>query len=252
MTCCLPLNWVQRTDAKLSSHILHTGRRTVKLFTVRTEENLSEKHVAPLWGEGRCKIKSDFRYITSEWHLHFAASHAISFKTSCLFWAEQLNMPITADPLAFSHETARKSQHSSMISVCLTQKKLTFTEMRKSKNESPQWPQQKATLFLLKGSWKFFEYKIGQWPCQAISSMRQRKRVCGELVHRVSALKLPIQWTSLCTLRATEVTQRSSSKLGAQRHLCEELQDELMSTDTHSHTVFFPGLSCTVANNTSQ
>lgn len=30
-----------------------------------------------------------------------------------------------------------------------------------------------------------------------------------------------------------------------------ELQSELMSTDTHFHTVFLPGLSCTVANNTS-
>lgn len=51
--------------------------------------------------------------------------------------------------------------------------------------------------------------------------------------------------SSLYIKRATEVAQRSSSKLGAQRRLCEELQSELMSADTHSHTVFFPGLSCT-------
>lgn len=85
MTCCLPLHWVQRTDAKLSSHILHTGQRTVKL------RRISEKHVAPLRGEGHYKIESDSSYAASEWHLHFAAPHAISFKTSCLFWAEQFH-----------------------------------------------------------------------------------------------------------------------------------------------------------------
>ncbi len=55
--------------------------------------------------------------------------------------------------------------------------------------------------------------------------------------------------SSLSALRATEVAQRSSSKLGAQRRLCEELQSELMSIDTHSHSVL-PRPSAAAANNT--
>lgn len=56
----------------------------------------------------------------------------------------------------------------------------------------------------------------------------------------------------LCTLRGTQIGQRSNSKLGTQRRLCEELQSELMSADTHLNTAFCTGLSCTVANNTKQ
>ena len=51
-------------DAKLSSHILHTG--AVEAFAARTEEEPSEKHVAPVRGEGQRKIESDTSCITSE------------------------------------------------------------------------------------------------------------------------------------------------------------------------------------------
>lgn len=54
------------------------------------------------------------------------------------------------------------------------------------------------------------------------SSVRRWKRVCGELFHMVSTVKLPNQWT----WGATEVAQRSSSKLGAQRRLCERRINE--------------------------
>ena len=67
--------------------------------------------------------------------------------------------------------------------------------------------------------------KEGLW---GISSQGTRSETCDSVNFSLS----------LSTLRATEVAQRSGSKLGGQRRLCEELQGELMSIDTHSHTVF--------------
>lgn len=97
-TCCLPLNWVQvQPDTNNSSHILHTGQRTVKLLAERTEENLSEKHVGLL-----CEVNvtvqsnqnSDIKPLN---HLHFCSStRKFSSETSCLFWGRTVDD--AADP----------------------------------------------------------------------------------------------------------------------------------------------------------
>lgn len=83
MTCCLPLHRVQRTDAKLSSHILHTGQRTVKL------RRISLKNMWPLC-EVKVTVKSNQTPVmqplsdifTLQLHTQSASRHPVYFGQS--------------------------------------------------------------------------------------------------------------------------------------------------------------------------
>lgn len=117
MTRRLPPRWVQWSAAKLSSHILHTGRRTVKLFAARIQGNWKTGGPSARWrslsGSNQTQVMQPRNSIfTRLLHTPSASRHPV------YFGAEKFHEHswCTFVPKVFSHETQLAQQYDVRLS----------------------------------------------------------------------------------------------------------------------------------------
>lgn len=182
------------------------------------------------------RIESNTSYITSEGHLHFPIFQLhtlglpVCLGTRCDSWS------IVCFPDIFHVKRQDDFKRTRKRGLC-------------SKRHVSILKSTGYTIYLKHPSRTFWGGTMhkGQLPCRGTYWDGEK----GELVHRASALKLAIQWTSL-DIKSHWSCTKELLQIRCTKAPLWEPPSELMSIDTYSHTVFFPGFGCTTATTHTQ